>query len=288
MKVHIIGEDQRSNYLRTLYDNNIVSIKEAETIICPIPFTRDNIKINNSNMSIEELINIPDIEFKKIYTGALNSFAKEKLNEKNIKVIDIMEDEAYAIKNAIATAEGAIKKVIDSTPFTINKSNVLILGYGRIGKILARFLSSFGARIYVEARSKKDIALIKSMGYNEVELERLEDYLPIANIAINTYNEVELERLEDYLPIANIAINTIPSMILDKNKVDLLDSNSYVLDLASSPGGVDFEALKTREINTCWYLGVPSKDSPLTAAKYIKETIDEIDRGNEKWEKKSM
>ena len=66
MKVHIIGEDQRSNYLRTLYDNNIVSIKEAETIICPIPFTRDNIKINNSNMSIEELINIPDVEFKKI------------------------------------------------------------------------------------------------------------------------------------------------------------------------------------------------------------------------------
>ena len=266
MKVHIIGEDQRSNYLRTLYDNNIVSIKEAETIICPIPFTRDNIKINNSNMSIEELINIPNIEFKNIYTGALNSFAKEKLNEKNIKVIDIMEDEAYAIKNAIATAEGAIKKVIDSTPFTINKSNVLILGYGRIGKILARFLSSFGARIYVEARSKKDIALIKSMGYNEVELERL----------------------EDYLPIANIVINTIPSMILDKNKVNLLDSNSYVLDLASSPGGVDFEALKAREINTCWYLGVPSKDSPLTAAKYIKETIDEIDRGNEKWEKKSM
>ena len=77
-------------------------------------------------------------------------------------------------------------------------------------------------------------------------------------------------------------------MILDKNKVDLLDSNSYVLDLASSPGGVDFEALKAREINTCWYLGIPSKDSPLTAAKYIKETIDEINRGNEKWEKKSM
>ena len=119
MKVHIIGEDQRSNYLRRLYENDIVSIKEADTIICPIPFTRDNIKINNSNMSIEELINIPDVEFKKIYTGALNSFAKEKLNEKNIKVIDIMEDEAYAIKNAIATAEGAIKKVIDSTPFTI-------------------------------------------------------------------------------------------------------------------------------------------------------------------------
>ena len=256
MKVHIIGEDQRSNYLRRLYENDIVSIKEADTIICPIPFTRDNIKINNSNMSIEELINIPDVEFKKIYTGALNSFAKEKLNEKNIKVIDIMEDEAYAIKNAIATAEGAIKKVIDSTPFTINKSNVLILGFGRIGKILSRYLSSFGAKIYVEARSKKDIALIKSMGYNGVELEKL----------------------DKFLPDMQFIFNTIPSVIIDKEKVKLLDSNVYLIDIASKPG-VDFEALNERGIATSWYLQIPSKDSPKSAAMYIKETVDENIRG---------
>lgn len=256
MKVHIIGEDQRSNYLRRLYENDIVSIKEADTIICPIPFTRDNIKINNSNMSIEELINIPKIEFKKIYTGALNSFAKEKLNEKNIKVIDIMEDEAYAIKNAIATAEGAIKKVIDSTPFTINKSNVLILGYGRIGKILARFLSSFGAKIYVEARNKKDIALIKSMGYNCVELENLDKYL----------------HKMQYI------FNTVPVEIVDKKMVELIDSNSYVIDIASKPG-VNLEALNTRNIKNCWYLQIPSKDSPKRAAMYIKETVDDNIRG---------
>lgn len=266
LKIHIIGEDNRSDYLRKLYNGNVTSIQKADIIICPIPFTRDNIKINNSNMSIEELINIPDIEFKKIYTGALNSFAKEKLNEKNIKVIDIMDEESFAIKNAIATSEGAIKKVIEMTPFTLNKSNVLILGYGRIGKILSHYLSSFGAKLYVEARSKKDIALIKSMGYNEVELEKI----------------------EEYLPIADVVINTIPSVVIDKNRVELLNSNSVFLDLASSPGGVDFEALKQRNIKSCWYLSIPSKDSPLSAAKYIKETIDEINRGNEKWEKKSM
>lgn len=266
LKIHIIGEDNRSNYLRKLYNGNVTSIQKADIIICPIPFTRDNIKINNSNMSIEELTDIENMETKIIYTGAINNFAKEKLKEKNIKVIDIMDEESFAIKNAIATSEGAIKKVIEMTPFTLNKSNILILGYGRIGKILSHYLSSFGAKLYVEARSKKDIALIKSMGYNEVELERL----------------------EDYLPIADVVINTIPSVVIDKNRVELLNSNSVFLDLASSPGGVDFEALKQRNIKSCWYLSIPSKDSPLSAAKYIKETIDEINRGNEKWEKKSM
>lgn len=265
LKIHVIGEDQRSNYLRELYQKDIAKIELADEIICPIPFTRDNIKINNSNMSIEELLNIQNIESKIIYTGALNNYAKEKLNEKNIKVIDIMQDESFVIKNAIATAEGTIKKVIEMTPFTINQSNVLILGYGRIGKILSHYLSSFGAKLYVEARSKRDIAIIKSMGYNEVEIERL----------------------EDYLPIADIIINTIPYQIIDKNKVDYLRSDTYVLDLASPPGGVDYEALNRRNIKSCWYLAIPSKDSPQTAAKYIKETIDEIRRGNEKWEKKS-
>lgn len=266
LKIHIIGEDNRSDYLRKLYNGNVTSIQKADIIICPIPFTRDNIKINNSNMSIKELTDIENIETKIIYTGAINNFAKEKLKEKNIKVIDIMDEESFAIKNAIATSEGAIKKVIEMTPFTLNKSNILILGYGRIGKILSHYLSSFGAKLYVEARSKKDIALIKSMGYNEVELEKI----------------------EEYLPIADVVINTIPSVVIDKNRVELLNSNSVFLDLASSPGGVDFEALKQRNIKSCWYLSIPSKDSPLSAAKYIKETIDEINRGNEKWEKKSM
>lgn len=265
MKVHIIGEDERSKKLRDLYSKDNVSINLADVIICPIPFSRDGININNSNMSIESFLNTPNIDSKTIYTGALNNIAKEKLNEKNIKVIDIMDNEAFAIKNAIATAEGAIKKVIEMTPFTINQSNILIMGYGRIGKILSHYLSSFGANIYVEARAKKDIALIKSMGYNEVELDNL----------------------DDFLPQMDVIINTIPYLILDEKRVELLGSNSYFLDLASTPGGADFEALNKRNIKSSWYLSIPSKDSPLSAAKYIKETIDEINRGNEKWEKKS-
>ena len=256
MNIYVLGEDERSNYLRKIYKEDLSSIEKSDIIFCPIPFSRDNVKINNSNMLIEDLIKLNNIEEKVIISGSISTAVKEKLNEKNIKVIDIMDEESFAIKNAIATSEGAIKKVIEMTPFTLNKSNILILGYGRIGKILSHYLSSFGAKLYVEARSKKDIALIKSMGYNGVELEKL----------------------DKFLPDMQFIFNTIPSVIIDKEKVKLLDSNVYVIDIASKPG-VDFEALNERGIATSWYLQIPSKDSPKSAAMYIRETVDENIRG---------
>ena len=256
MNTYVIGEDLRSNYLRELYKEKLTSIEESNIIFCPIPFTRDNITINNSNMLIEELLNIKNIEEKVIISGAMPLSVKEKLDENNIKVIDLMLEEDFVIKNAIATSEGAIKKAIEMSNITLNNSNIIILGYGRIGKILAHNLSGLGANIYVEARSKKDIALIKSMGYNCVELENLDKYL----------------HKMQYI------FNTVPVEIVDKKMVELIDSNSYVIDIASKPG-VNLEALNTRNIKNCWYLQIPSKDSPKRAAMYIKETVDDNIRG---------
>ncbi len=256
MNIYVLGEDERSNYLRKIYKEDLSSIEKSDIIFCPIPFSRDNVKINNSNMLIEDLIKLNNIEEKVIISGSISTPVKEKLNENNIKVIDLMYEEDYVIKNAIATSEGAIKKAIEMSNITLNNSNILILGYGRIGKILAHNLTGFGANIFVEARSKKDIALIKSMGYNGVELEKL----------------------DKFLPDMQFIFNTIPSVIIDKEKVKLLDSNVYLIDIASKPG-VDFEALNERGIATSWYLQIPSKDSPKSAAMYIKETVDENIRG---------
>ena len=256
MNIYVLGEDERSNYLRKIYKEDLSSIEKSDIIFCPIPFSRDNVKINNSNMLIEDLIKLNNIEEKVIISGSISTPVKEKLNENNIKVIDLMYEEDYVIKNAIATSEGAIKKAIEMSNITLNNSNILILGYGRIGKILAHNLTGFGANIFVEARSKKDIALIKSMGYNGVELEKL----------------------DKFLPDMQFIFNTIPSVIIDKEKVKLLDFNVYLIDIASKPG-VDFEALNERGIATSWYLQIPSKDSPKSAAMYIKETVDENIRG---------
>lgn len=254
MKIHIIGEDERTIILRKMYINKITKIEEADAIYCPIPFSKDNKTINSTNISIEELMDRIKNSNKKLITGAIKKDVIDKLNENNIDVIDIMNYEEFSIKNAVATSEGAIKKAIEMTDFTLNNSNILIMGFGRIGKCLARNLEGFGANIYCEARKKKDIALIKSMGYNEVDLKDI---------------DIVLSKM-------NIIFNTIPSMVLNKERIKKLNDNVCVIDLASAPGGVDFEELSKRNIKTCWYLAVPSKDSPYSAALYIKETLDDI------------
>ncbi len=252
MKVYIYGKDKRSENLRRIYNEDVVSMSESNIVICPIPFTRDGKNLNEEEITLNELY--PKLKNKTLITGAIIQNVKEKLIENNINFIDLMEYEEFSILNAIATSEGAIKKAIEMTDITLNSSNILVLGYGRIGKILAHNLSAFGANIYVEARKSKDIALIKSMGYNGVDLKYL----------------------DEVIPKMDIIFNTIPSRIIDEKRVNMLKNEVSVIDLASAPGGVDFEALSKRGINTCWYLGIPSKDSPYTAAQYIKNTIDNI------------
>ncbi len=264
MKVHIIGEDSRSQNLRKLYKKESSNILNADIIFCPIPFTRDNVTINTTNIKIEELLK--NVSGKILVSGVIKDDIRETLKSKNIRYIDVMEYEEFSILNAQATSEGAIKKAIEMTDKTLNDSNILILGYGRIGKMLAHNLSGFTSKIFVEARKEKDIALIKTMGYNEISLDVL----------------------DKYLKDMDIIFNTIPSLILDKNRVDMLKEDVCLIDLASAPGGIDFEQCASRKINTCWYLAVPSKDSPLSAAMYIKNTVDKIIGEEDIWEKKLM
>ena len=47
---------------------------------------------------------------------------------------DLLKDDELTILNAIPTVEGAIKIAIDEREETIHESNVLVCGYGRIGK----------------------------------------------------------------------------------------------------------------------------------------------------------
>jgi len=71
----------------------------------------------------------------------------------NVYSVDLLEREEMAVLNAIPTAEGAIQIAMEEMPITLHGSNALILGFGRIGKILAKMLHGIGSNVYVEARN---------------------------------------------------------------------------------------------------------------------------------------
>lgn len=262
IRMCVLGTDERSKYIRKMYISEFGSLNSfdnANIIIGPTPFSKDDVKINGESLECNELINYLAGSDKVLYAGAISKSMKTKLKKKNIRFYDILEEDGVAILNAIPTAEGAISIAMNMTDFTIHGSNVLVLGYGNIGKILSKMLYGIGANVYCEARNKKDLAFISAMGYNSISLDKL----------------------DSYLGDMDIIFNTIPSMILDEKRLQCLKEDSVIIDLASSPGGVDFSKAKELNINTTWALALPTKVAPRTAAVYLKNVIDELIREDE-------
>lgn len=253
----ILGTDNRSVKLRELYlkeGNKISDYIDGDYIIAPIPFSRDGEKVNGEILTVNEILDLPNIQDKVIFSGAISNNIKARLKENNVKYYDLMELDEVAILNAIPTAEGAIATAMEMTDFTLCESNVLVMGFGRIGKILSKMLHGIGANVYVEARKEKDLAMVRAMGYIPVNLDDLDKYL-------NKFD---------------IIFNTIPTTILDKDKLNIVNRNCSIIDLASSPGGIDFEYAKEIGLNVVWALALPGKVAPLSSAMYVKEAIDKI------------
>lgn len=257
LKVYVLGTDDRSKFLRKSYleeCGKLDSFENADVIIGPTPFSKDDVKVNGEVLSCDELIKSLENSSKVLYAGAISNNMKNKLKKASIKFFDVLNQEGVSILNAIPTAEGAISVAMNMTNFTIHKSNVLVMGYGNIGKILSKMLYGIGAKVYCEARNKKDIAFIEAMGYNSINLQEI----------------------NNYLGKMDIIFNTIPSLILDKERLKLVKKECAIIDLASSPGGVDFPAAKELNLNTTWALALPTKVAPKTAAFYLKNVIDEL------------
>lgn len=258
-KYCVLGNDNRSIELRKMYIDEGIKMYEyydADVIVTPVPFSRDGIKINGETLECSELISKIKDTKKRLYSGAMSNDMKIILKESNVNFCDLMELENVAMLNAIPTAEGAIAEAINMTNFTLTGANILVLGFGNIGKLLAKMLSGIGAKVFCEARSERDLALIEAYGYTPVNLANLDMYL---------YD-------------MKVIFNTIPKLILDEKRLRLLNNNCAIIDLASSPGGIDFSVAKELKINHVWALSLPSKVAPNTAAKYLKDNIDNIEK----------
>lgn len=65
-------------------------------------------------------------------------------------------------------------------------------------------------------------------------------------------------------------------MVIDSKKIDSFDKDILIIDLASAPGGIDKEYALSKKIRVIVALGIPGKEMPKAAGKYIKEIIDKL------------
>lgn len=229
-------------------------ISSADIIVSSIPFTKDGININmpfsDTKVEIKELGKY--LKNKTLIAGRIDKSLYEEIPES--KVIDLLEREDLTVLNAIASAEGTIQVAMEETEKTLHGSNILIIGFGRITKVLFNMLKGFGANIYCETTKKENVSWIKAYGYTPIILEDLE------------------QNLSKF----DLIINTAPHIILDDARLSFLKKDCVIVDVASDPGGVDREAAKKRNIKLIWALALPGKVAPITSAEYIKETLYNI------------
>ena len=232
------------------------AIQEVEIVIGPIPFSSNgktiNMPFSDKEVTIREMMHV--INAKVLIAGGIIPEVYEMANDEYIEIIDIMKREELAVLNTIATAEGTIQIAIENTNKIIHGSEVLILGFGRIGKVLARKLAGLSAKVTCAARKDEDLAWIQAYGHKATN--------------INTIGE----NLRQY----DIIINTVPHIILNEERLQYVKNECLLIDLASNPGGIDKKAVKDNQLKFVWALSLPGKVAPTTSAEFIKDTIYNI------------
>lgn len=167
-----------------------------------------------------------------------------------LRAMDYCASETVAVQNAVPTSEGAIQIAMERLPVTLHGSPVLVIGFGRIGKVLARQLRGLGAKVTVAARKAADRALAEAMGYRSDETGVYGSGL-------------------DYVCI----FNTVPAPVLSGAQLVRTGPDCLLLDLASGAGGVDFDACRTLGRQSIHALSLPGKAAPAAAGEIIGKFV---------------
>jgi len=229
---------------------------EAELLILPLPVCRAgklNLPLTDTELGAEQLW--PRLRYNQLLLGGMTGELSARLMaDFGLTLVDYYSREELQVANAVPTVEGAIQLAMESTDRTIHASRCLVIGYGRIGTLLAERLLALGAEVTVSARRYADLAWIDARGFHSLRTGSLSG---------------ELGRFD-------LIFNTVPALVLDTGRLQETAETCVVIDLASAPGGVDLEAAKRLGRKAVSAPGLPGKVAPRSAAAAIRDSIYHI------------
>lgn len=152
--------------------------------------------------------------------------------EAQVRICEMGHDDVLQVQHAIPTAEAAVALAISSTAETLGNSAVAVVGYGRIGQLLAQFLSGFGADVTVAARREESRVRAASLGHRAVTTE------PTA--------------LKETMSAHDIIFLTASAQLINRDIAASARRGSLVIDLVSPPGGCDHDALRQQGVEVKW------------------------------------
>lgn len=229
----------------------------AERVILPLPMEQDG-KLTGTELTTMEVLRALR-PAQRIYAGGVRRETAEAARALGLHLTDYLAREELSVRNAIPTAEGALETAMRLTGFTLHGAPCLVLGFGRIGKLLAHDLAALGARVTVSARKLSDLAWIDAFGYASLPMRQLSG-------ALGAYR---------------VVFNTVPHEVLDGALLEELPPECLLIELAGA-SGFDLTAVERLHLRYCRAGGLPGRVAPETAALAIKTTLLQLWEEEEK------
>lgn len=253
----VIGDEARQKYLAKLLQeagHEVMCADEYQpgyhdAILLPVPQTEKYLRENASKLQKGQIV----------YGCNFPLDIVEECDGKGIHFIDYMKVEGVASKNAVATAEGSIAEALKHGSVTMHGSNAIVVGYGRCGEVLAEKLVSMKANVTIVDRKSEKRNRAETFGCRAVSFEKL----------------------SECIGECDVLFNTVPAPVITADILGRVKKDITIIDIASKPGGVDFEYCRKNEINANLCLGLPGKYAPKSAAKILMKVIEKTILGGE-------
>ena len=227
----------------SFFENDVRLFSSADAVLLPLPMSRDGIHVRDTSLEIQTILDAVG-EDVPIFAGKTDGITDARL-------VDYAKDDFFEQMNAPPTAEGALAIVLSETAITVCGMRVGILGFGRVARAVAYLFRAVGADVTVFVRREEARASAELAGYRGVSLTSLAE----------TVCEMDT------------VINTIPHRIVTGEVISRMEKDTLIVDLASVPGGVDFDLAREAGIRAIHALALPGKYSPKTAGAIIGETV---------------
>lgn len=237
----VIGNDIRMRYLYESlrldgYNTRFATPDSADALIC------------DCNVIILP-VNSEDIAKKCKGKTVFGGFVNGVPEVEGAKVYNYLTNGCYTVKNALATAEGAIAVAMNNTDSLICDRKIAITGYGNIAKVLCKMLLSLGCDVTVCARNELQRANAEVIGAKACDIFALPLVCP------------------------DIIFNTVPATVITQGTLSVLSDDAIIIELASAPGGVDKEVANRLGVTIISAQGLPGKYAPKYAGEILKEAV---------------
>ncbi len=238
----------------------------AAAVILPLPASSDGQSLSCPMLPEEKTVYLHKLLDKIpseaiIIGGRMPQSFVVAAESRGLRTFDYFSWEDFQIKNAYTTAEAALSIAMNSLGREIRGARIAVTGYGRIAKSLVHLLRALDANVTVAARKDADLAWAALNGCHALKLED------------SCAKECIAEQLSQGY---DVIYNTVPSWLFDRSFLERVDSKTFLIDLASAPGGIDICAAKELGSNVLWATSLPGKYAPVSAGEGIAACVDKI------------